>query len=263
MTRQLEGKVAAITGAGSGIGRATALRFAAEGARVVVNDIDADGAASVVAAIAAAGGVASAVVADVSESVHVGALIDEVVRRHGRLDVLHNNAFATEVGPLASLSDGGWRRSLAVTLDAVFYGIRAALPVMLAQGSGSIINTASISGLGADYGLAAYNAAKAAVINLTRTAAIEHAHRGVRVNAICPGVIATPPLLRLLDAGGTRAALEARVPARRLGTPEEIANVALFLASDEASYVTGAAIVVDGGLTAQTGIPSLVPGVPK
>ncbi len=258
MTGRLESRVALVTGGGSGIGRATAFRLAAEGARVVVNDIEAASAGAVANEIARRGGIALAVPGDVSHSATVDTLVQQTVDRFGRIDVLHNNAFATAVGAVGDLSDDDWRRSLAVTLDAVFYGIRAVLPVMRAQRSGAIVNTASVSGLGGDPGLAAYNAAKAAVINLTRTAALENAAHGIRVNAVCPGVIDTPPLRRALDATGGEAELVARVPAGRLGLPEEIANAVLFLASDEATYITGATLVVDGGLTAHTGIPPLV-----
>jgi NAD(P)-dependent dehydrogenase (short-subunit alcohol dehydrogenase family) len=254
MGSQLQGKVAIVTAAGSGIGRACALRFGSEGATVVVNDIRVEGAEEVVREIVGAGGQAVAFVADVGDSERVGAMVQGTVARFGHLDVLLNNAASPSFGRIEDMSDEMWRAVFAVTLDATFYGLRAAIPVMAAQGRGSIINTASAAGMGGVTGLAAYGAAKAAVVNLTRTAAIENAARGVRVNTICPGSIDTPPLRMFVDAlPGGRAAFERQIPIRRIGLAEEVANVALFLASDEASYVTGAVIVADGGVLAGLG----------
>jgi len=255
MGDRLRGKVAIVTGAGSGIGRATAIRFAAEGAKVVVNDLDADAATRVTKAIESAGGIAVAFPADVADPRQVEALIREATSRFGRLDVLVNNAAAVIPGPLESIGDADWRRSQAVTLDGVFYGIRAALPVMAAQGGGAIINIASGAAVAGEPGLAAYGAAKAAVVNLTKTASVENAARGVRVNTILPGPIETPPLLAAVEATGGRAGWERQIPCGRLGRPEEMAAVALFLASDEASYVHGAAIIADGGVAARTNSP--------
>jgi NAD(P)-dependent dehydrogenase (short-subunit alcohol dehydrogenase family) len=259
MGDRLAEKVALVTAAGSGIGRACALRFATEGARVVVNDILPDAAEAVVGEIAAAGGTAVAAAGDVSSSERITAIVREAVARFGALDVLLNNAAAPLFGRVEDMSDAMWRTVFAVTLDATFYGMRAALPVMAAQGRGSIINTASAAGLGGVIGLGAYGAAKAAVVNLTKTAALEGAARKVRVNAICPGSIDTPPLRLFLDAlPGGRAAFERQIPVKRIGSPEEIASVATFLASDEAAYVTGAVIVADGGVIAGIG-----PGWPE
>jgi meso-butanediol dehydrogenase/(S,S)-butanediol dehydrogenase/diacetyl reductase len=257
---RLEGKIALITGAGSGIGAATARRFAREGARVALCDIAEGAGQAVTDAIVAAGGEALFVRADVSNPAAIAAAIEAVVTRFGRLDILHNNAFFNRMGLAGRMSPEDWRRSMAVTLDGVFYGMRAALPLMVQQGGGAIINTASVSGMAGDYGMSAYNAAKAGVLNLTRTAAIEYARHGIRVNAVCPGPIATPPLERLLArTPAVREALLAALPQRRLGTPDEVASVVLFLASDEASLVNGAAIVADGGLSAWTGHPPLAP----
>jgi len=255
MGDRLQGKVAIVTGAGSGIGRATAKRFAAEGAKLVVNDLDAEAATRVAKEIEAAGGIAAAFPADVADPRQVEALIREATSRFGRLDVLVNNAAAVLPGPLESISDADWRRTQAVTLDGVFFGIRAALPVMAAQGGGSIINIASGAAVAGEPGLAAYGAAKAAVVNLTKTASVENAARGVRVNTILPGPIATPPLLAAVEATGGRAGWERQIPCGRLGKPEEMAAVALFLASDDASYVHGAAIIADGGVAARTNSP--------
>jgi len=256
MAGRLEGKVAVITGAASGIGRATALRFAAEGAAVVVGDISPEGAAAVVKEIEGKGGRAASRKVDVANSAEVDALIDEAVQRFGRIDILMNNAAAPHGAPVSSTTNEDWRRVMSVTLDGVFYGVRAALVHMTAQGSGSILNISSGAGLGGEVMLGAYGAAKAAVINLTKTAAVENAGTGVRVNCICPGPIATPPLTAWLGAipGGVEA-FSKQIPAKRIGQPEEIAAVATFLASDEASYVTGAIVVADGGVNARTGTP--------
>ena len=256
MGDRLEGRVAIVTAAGSGIGRACAKRFAAEGAHVVVNDRDAGAAEGVVGEITAAGGRASAFVADVSSSERVTAMVQETASRHGRLDVLLNNAAAPAFGRVEEMPDELWRAVFAVTLDATFFGMRAAIPVMAAQGGGSIINTASAAGLGGVATFGAYGSAKAAVIALTKTAALETAARRIRVNTICPGSIDTPPLAAFVDSlPGGRAAFERSIPARRIGLPEEVASVALFLASDESSYVTGAVLVADGGVTAMLGAP--------
>ncbi len=255
MAERLRGKVALVTGAGSGIGRAIALRFAAEGAAVVVNDLLADSAQRVVKEIEAANGRARAFPADVSDARQVEAAVRFATAQFGRLDVLVNNAASVVPGVVESLSDEDWRRTQSVTLDGVFYGMRAALPVMAAQGSGAIINISSGAAIAGEPGLGAYGAAKAAIVNLTQTAAVENAARGVRINTILPGPIETPPLLAAVEATGGRAGWERQIPCGRLGKPEEMAAVALFLASDEASYVHGAAIVADGGVAARTNSP--------
>lgn len=253
---RLQGRVALVTGAGSGIGRACALRFAAEGAHVFVNDVRAEAAEAVVKEIAAAGGRGDALPGDVADAPQVDAMIRAAAERGGRLDVLVNNAAAPHGAPVEETTDEAWRRVQSVTLDGVFFGVRAALRVMRAQGGGSIVNVSSGAGLGGEPSLGAYGAAKAAVINLTQTAAVENARHGIRVNAICPGPIETPPLLAWIDyVPGGRAAFEAQIPQKRLGRPEEIAAVALFLASDEASYVNGAVIVADGAVAARTAAP--------
>jgi len=260
MTGRLPGKVAIVTGAASGIGAATAVRFAAEGARVVVNDVDAAGGERVAEAIRSSGGDALFLQADMGDYAAVSALIEDVTGRYGRLDVLHNNAFRSVMSGVATMSPEQWQLALSVTLTGTFYGIRAALPVMIRQRAGAIVNTASVSGLAGDYAMGAYNTAKAGVLNLTRAAAIENARHGIRVNAVCPGPVSTPPLEFLLNrTPAVREQLLASLPQHRLGTPEEVANVVLFLASDEASLVNGAAIVADGGLTAWTGHPALAP----
>lgn len=250
-------QVAVVTGGASGIGEATVRALAAEGARVVVADVDRERGPRVAAET---GGRFEAV--DVADEVQVERLVGETARRDGRLDVLVSNAFATAFGAIESLGLAEWNRTLAVTLTAVFTGLRAAVAVMRGQGGGAVVNVASISGLFGDRGLSAYNAAKAGVVNLTRTAALELAPLGIRVNAVCPGLIDTPALRRALGRSpGREPALRGAVPAGRLGRADEVARAILFLASAEASYVSGATLVVDGALTAWTGIPDLVPGV--
>jgi meso-butanediol dehydrogenase / (S,S)-butanediol dehydrogenase / diacetyl reductase len=256
---RIAGKVAVVTGGGSGIGRASALRFAAEGAKVVVNDLNGDAAGVVAKEIEAAGGVGVAFPADVSDSAQVDALIQEAVSRYGRLDVLMNCAFFMTIGTLDGLTDEEWRSNFSVTLDGTFYAIRAALVPMRAQRSGSIINVSSGAGVRSEITLAPYSAAKRAVLSLTETAAIENAEYGIRINAICPGPIATPPLLAFVDQmPGNEGSLDRyykQIPFGRLGKPEEMAAVALFLASDEASYVSGANFVADCGIAAKSASP--------
>jgi meso-butanediol dehydrogenase/(S,S)-butanediol dehydrogenase/diacetyl reductase len=247
-------RVVIVTGGASGIGEATARAFAAEGARVVIADIDRERGQTVAREIDA-----RFEPTDVGDEAEIARLLEGTAQSLGRIDVLVSNAFATAVGPIEKLTLEGWRLTQAVTLEAVFTGLRAVAPLMRQQGGGAVVNVASISGLGGDRGLAAYNAAKGAVINLTRTAALELAASGIRVNAVCPGVIDTPAVRRAFSVAPEREApVCAAVPLRRLGRPEEVATAILFLASEEASYVTGATLVVDGGLTASTGIPDLV-----
>ncbi|MBZ0251781.1 MAG: SDR family oxidoreductase, partial [Candidatus Methylomirabilis sp.] len=195
MGDRLKNKVAIVTGAGSGIGRACALRFAAEGARVVVNDVRPEAAEAVEKEIEKAGGTASAFACDVSDSAKVDAMVAAAVDCYGALDALVNNAASPRIGWIAETSDEDWRAAHAVTLDGAFYGVRAALRAMLPKGKGSIVNVASGAGVGAEFMLGGYGSAKAGLIQLTKTAAVENAARGVRVNVICPGSIATPPLM--------------------------------------------------------------------
>jgi len=248
----LENKVAIVTGAASGIGEATARRFAREGAMVVVADIRGAKAEAVAKAIAEGGGEAGSIEVDVADAASVAAMVDYAVGRYGRLDVLFNNAGTLRPGTAVELSVEDWDFVMGVNVRSVFLGAKYAVPHMVAQGGGSIINTASISGLHGDGGAVCYAASKAAVINLTRALSTDHGPQGVRVNAICPGTIETPPVRRMM---AEPAVLERNVMAhalRRLGRPEEIAAAALWLASDESSFVSGEAIVVDGGLRAQS-----------
>ncbi len=248
---KLDNKVSLITGAASGIGAATAKLFAAEGATVIVVDIDETNGRQVADEIGPRGIFHKA---NVSEPIEVEAMVKLAVDRFGRLDVLHNNvATAGAVAPVGDMPIEAWQRAIAVSLSGVFYGMSFALPQMVAQGGGVIVNTASVSGLAADYMLGAYNAAKAGVINLTRTAAIEYARKNIRVNAVCPGSVATPPLLRAIGEGEGRRLLEDHHPIGRIGLPEEIARVVLFLASEDSSFMTGSIVVADGGVSAHTG----------
>jgi meso-butanediol dehydrogenase/(S,S)-butanediol dehydrogenase/diacetyl reductase len=257
-TMRLQDKIALITGSGSGIGEATAKTFAREGATVVVTDIDDDNGRRVVEEIRHAGGQAEYTHADIGQIADIEKMIAFATARFGRLDILHNNALFTVVDRIGDLSLEGWKKTLDVSLTGYWYAIKIALGPMLKQGKGAIINTASVSGLAGDYTLGAYNAVKAGVINISRVTGIEYARKGIRCNAICPGPILTPPLKRL---GESRPEVFARIkeaiPMGRYGEPQAIANVALFLASDDASFVTGAFFVADGGLWAHSGMPSL------
>jgi len=257
MLRRFADRVVLVTGGASGIGAASSAAFAAEGARVVVADVDRERGPQVADAI---GGRFEWV--DVADDAQTTRLVAGTAQAFERLDVLVPTAFSTAFGSIESLGFAEWTRTIDVTLNAIFTALRAAIPIMKAQGSGAIVTVASISGLAADRGLAAYNAAKAGVVNLTRTAALELARPGIRVNAVCPGLIDTPALRRAFDRVPEREpAACAAIPAGRFGRADEVANAILFLASDEASYITGATLVVDGGLTAGSGIPDLVPGL--
>jgi meso-butanediol dehydrogenase/(S,S)-butanediol dehydrogenase/diacetyl reductase len=259
MGGRLSGKVAIVTGAGSGIGAATARRFAAEGAHVVLCGRRREPLEALAKELASAGLAAEAVPVDVSDEAQVAALVRDTSARHGRLDVLVNNAYQLAAGAVDALSTADWHHNFRTTLDAAFFGLRAALPVMRARGGGSVVNVSSTAGLAGQAGLAGYASAKAALENLTRTAAVEAAAFGVRVNSLCPGVIGTAGTLAAFADPRARRAMERQIPAGRFGTPEEVAAAALFLASDEASFVTGATLIVDGGQRASLGAPLLDP----
>lgn len=261
---RFDSKIGLITGGGSGIGRATAIGFAQRGGTVAVADVNVEAANAVAKEIAKTGGTALAIAADMTKPDQIEAMIAGTLDACGRLDFLHNNAFGVpaslrhgRMARIAEIDDAVWDYTLHVGLTAVMQATRRVLPVMQKQGGGAIVNTASISGLFGDYGIAAYNAMKAGVVNFTRVVAMEYAGDNIRCNCICPGAIDTPLLQQSLTRiPGFADATIAAIPMGRLGTPEEMANVALFLASDLASYVTGAAFVADGGLTAKTGIPT-------
>ena len=257
----LMGKRAIVTGAGSGIGRASARRFAEEGAKVVAVDVNAEGLAETIAMITDAGGTAITVTADVGDEDAVAGFVATCVREYGGLEVIYANAGISGDGvPLLEQSVELWQEVLRVNLIGPFLCVKHAAPVMLAAGKGSIICTASVAGLRANAGGTPYSASKAGVISLVQTAANTFFASGVRVNAICPGLIQTGITKTTFDRAksrGTEGKIGQLNPTRRHGQPEEIANMALFLASDEASYVNGQAFPVDGGLS------STHPFVPK
>jgi len=259
----LTDKVAIVTGGGSGIGEATSLRFSQEGAAVIVADMRLRKAEAVANQINEEGGHALAIEVDVSIAESVATLVDRTVAQYGRLDVMFNNAGTLRPGTVIELDVDDWDLVMGVNVRSVYLGGKFAIPAMLSSGGGSIINTASISGLHGDGGAVAYAASKAAVINLTRAMSTDHAADGIRVNAICPGTIETPPVMRMME---DPVALEINMRAHaigRLGRPEEIASAALWLASDESSFVSGEAIVVDGGLRAQSPLGRLADPRPK
>ena len=244
-------RVAIVTGAGSGIGRAIAHGLAAEGARVVVSDLDEAGGAETVAEIEKAGGTATFVRADVSKPEECEALAGAAVEAFGALHVAVNNAgIGGPSAPVGEYPVDGWDRVIAINLSGVFYGMRYQIPAMLDAGGGSIVNIASILGQVGFASAGAYVAAKHGVVGLTRTAAIEYASRGVRVNAVGPAFIKTPLIEENMTAEA-RAGLVAKHPIGRLGEPEEVAELVVWLASDRASFVTGGYYAVDGGYLAQ------------
>jgi NAD(P)-dependent dehydrogenase (short-subunit alcohol dehydrogenase family) len=255
-----KGKVALITGAGNGIGRATAVGFARDGARVVVVDRDTAGGEGTVGIIRQQGGEAMFVAADVTKSADVQAYVKAALDTYGTIDCFHNNAgIEGNVAPTAEYDEAMFDTVMGVNVKGVFLGLRHVLPVMLKQKHGAIVNTASVAGLVASPGMPAYVASKHAVIGLTKTAAGEVARSGVRVNAVCPGPIDTrmihslETMLSPNDPGSIGERYQSNIPIGRYGTAEEVANVVLFLCSDLAGNITGAQYVVDGGRTATGG----------
>ena len=252
MADRLAGKVAVITGAGSGIGRVATGLFASEGASVLAVDAVGDAAEETVAPLAAAGATALAHTADVSDEDAVARMVHAATTRLGGLHVLFNNAgiFPGDDGGLLDTPPDTWDRVMAVNLKGVWLCCRAAVPAML-EGGGSIVNVASFVALmGAATAQVAYTASKGGVLSFTRELAVEYARAGIRVNALCPGPIETPLLAELMSDPARRSRRLVHIPMGRLGRPEEVARAALFLASDESSFMTGAALVVDGGITA-------------
>ena len=250
--RRFANKVVIITGGASGIGAATARRFASEGAKVAICDMSEKGLSAMAEELGE--GLFTRVV-DVSDYPSITGIIDDVAAHFGRLDVMVNNAGIGCFGHADEIAIEAWRRTMAVDLDGVFYGCRAALPHLRETG-GNIVNTASISGHLADPGLVAYNVAKAGVINLTRNLAVDHAEEGIRANCICPGGAGTAMLTAHLRDEAIMEEYARLVPMGRVGKPEEMAAAIAFLASADASYITGVALSIDGGVTAQTGQPN-------
>lgn len=253
MAGRLTEKVALVTGAGSGIGRASALAFAREGAKVVLSDISIEGGEATGQVIRDAGGEATFVYADVAQAGDVATLIDTAVHRYGRLDCAFNNAgIKGPIAPVAEVTEEDWHRTLAVNLTGVWLCMKHELAQMLQQESGVIVNCSSVAGLVGFRGSAAYVASKHGIVGLTKTAALDCAQAGIRVNAVCPGVVQTPMIERF--TGGSPAAkaeLIAMEPMGRLGTADEVAEAVIWLCSPAASFITGHALVVDGGFVAQ------------
>jgi NAD(P)-dependent dehydrogenase (short-subunit alcohol dehydrogenase family) len=252
---RLAGKVVVITGGGSGIGAASARLFASEGARVGICDLEQDEVNTITAEITDAGGDALGMVADVSDSSHIKALVDAVVQRFGRLDGLFSNAGISGRGNVVELDEDVFNQTIAVNLGGAFLCCKHAIPHIAASGGGSIVLTASELALVGSRNNAAYTASKAGLIGLARSMALDHAAQSIRVNVLCPGPIDTPMLRRSIERHEDSRAYEQMIidetPLHRVGNPEEIARVALFLFSDDSSYMTGSTVVADGGATAQ------------
>ena len=249
---RLKDKVALITGAASGIGQASALTFAQQGAKVVVVDIQQASIDETVGSIMSQGGSATGVNADVTDPTAVRRMVGAAMEAYGRLDILFNNAGTSVLGTILDIDEDAFDMLFAVNVKAVFMACKEAIPIMKAHGGGVILNTASQEGTVGVEGSAVYPATKGAVVQLTRCLALDHAADRIRVNCICPGPIDTPLLHWFRDQGGrSEASLIRNVPLNRLGTSQEMAGVAAFLCSDEASFITGSAIMADGGWTAR------------
>lgn len=241
------GKVAIVTGGANGIGAAVAARLAADGAKVMIADIQTPTATSDNIAF---------IRTDATSAQEVAALVDATVQKWGRVDILVNNAGLGALSETPDMAEELWDKVFAINTKAIYLFCKYAIPVMRQQG-GAIVNVASISGLGGDYGMGVYNASKGAVINYTRSLALDCARDGIRVNALCPGLIETAMTELTVARPDDRAAWLAPVPLGRMGQPEEMANVVAFLASDEASYMTGSIVTADGGITCHTGQPNI------
>jgi len=250
---RFDDKAVVVTGAGHGIGRASALRFASEGARVAVLDIRADHANAVANECVAAGGRARAYEVDVADPDQVTSAIDQIVKDYGTVDVLHSNAGRLRAGTVLETDLEEWNRTLSVNVTSMYLVVRTIVPIMLERGRGAIVTTGSISGIFGEPALSAYTASKAAVVNLTRSIAIDYANAGIRVNCVCPGWVDTgfndPQFIHdALSEADIDELIARTVPMGRQGLPEEMAAAVAFLASDDASYITGQILLVDGGL---------------
>ena len=250
---RLENKVALITGGASGMGMVASQLFASEGARVVLTDVDDDAGEQVAEKIRGDGGEATYVHADVSSESEAKAMVETAVGTYGRLTVLYNNAgvMLADDGSVHSTDESIWDTTLAINVKGVAHGCKYGIPAMIESGGGSVINVASfVAWMGAATSQTAYTASKGAVLAMTREMAVEYARKGVRCNALCPGPIDTPLLAELLSDPDRRQRRFVHIPMGRLGQAEELARAALFLASDDSGYMTGASLIVDGGITA-------------
>ncbi len=250
---RLDGKVALITGAGNGMGQVASVLFAREGARIVVADFSEAGGAETVASVEAVGGEAAFVKVDVANPDQVSAMIDFAMTRFGALNVLYNNAgiFPADDGGVTETPEPTWDRVMEVNLKGVWLGCKYGIPAMLASGGGSIVNVASFVALmGAATAQIAYTASKGGVLAMTREIAVEYGRQNIRANSLCPGPVSTPMLEELMSDPARKARRVVHIPMGRLGQAEELAKAALFLASDDSSFMTGAQLVVDGGITA-------------
>jgi NAD(P)-dependent dehydrogenase (short-subunit alcohol dehydrogenase family) len=253
MTEHLKGRVALVTGGGSGLGRASALAFAREGARVVVADVVAEGGSATVQMIEKAGGEAVFVKADVSNSTEVEALMVKAIKTYGQIDCAHNNAGIEDTtGSIIECTEEDWDRLININLKSVWLCMKYEIIHMIKRGGGAIVNTSSVAGLVASPTGPVYTATKHGVLGLTKAAALGYAKAGIRINAVCPGPIYTP-LLERITRGNTQleSAYIERVPMGRIGTPPEVAEAVVWLCSDAASFITGHAMVVDGGVVTQ------------
>jgi NAD(P)-dependent dehydrogenase (short-subunit alcohol dehydrogenase family) len=250
---RLDGKVALITGGASGMGMVAARLFAGEGAQVLLTDVSDEAGEEVAASIRSEGGAATFVHADVSQEADARAMVERAISTYGSLSVLYNNAgvMLADDGSVHATDETIWDTTLAINVKGVAHGCKYGIPAMIDSGGGSIVNVASfVAWMGAATSQTAYTASKGAVLAMTREIAVEYARKGVRCNALCPGPIDTPLLAELLADPARRQRRFVHIPMGRLGQAEELAKAALFLASDESSYMTGASLVVDGGITA-------------